>query len=474
MTVKHLSRRNFLRLSALVAGGATLSACAAPAATDEPLKSTDAPAVNAPAAENLPAEEESVEVEYFAYDLGQANASREEMFKAFTGSNPSITVKNTVLPYGENWQKLAALMASGTPPDVIYGDFSLLRHALVGELLDLTNYFMVDPVLSKPEAFTTDMQDSIQAKFGTDKIYNLILGTWVPILYYNRDIFDAAGEAYPDETWTWEKVGLVAKTLTDPAKSQYGFQWSTLFDVVGWRWWEQKADEFWAVPQVYPEKTIFDSDFGVKTLSGFEQMGVIDKSMMPFTEAGAYEVYGAAFGAGKAAMYNGGDWDAGWGFRELPFNWDMTYTPKMLDDYRPALNCMVATSTIAAGTKHPDQAWKLASFISASKEGQSFIGEGAYETPVLKEVANSDAVMKPEWAVDGYNIRVKSAEIPGPMFTPYQLSLNLWEFSEKFLNPAIEKISIGELKIADAVKQLDIDGTAYFAALNEELKTIKK
>jgi ABC-type glycerol-3-phosphate transport system substrate-binding protein len=37
------------------------------------------------------------------------------------------------------------------------------------------------------------MQDDVQAKYGTSKIVALIMGTWVPILYYNKDLFDAAG-----------------------------------------------------------------------------------------------------------------------------------------------------------------------------------------------------------------------------------------------------------------------------------------
>lgn len=466
MSPKRLSRRDFLRLSTLAASGAALAACTAPTPMPEKGEPTEAAQQEAPA-------DEVVEVEYFTYDLGQANASREELFKVFTQTNPNIKVKNTVLPYGENWQKLVSLIAAGTPPDVIYGDFSLLRHALAGELLDLTNYFLVDPVLSKAELFTTDMQDGIQAKFGTDKIYNLIVGTWVPILYYNKDIFDAAGEAYPDDTWTWEKVQIISKKLTDSANSQYGFQFGTTFDTVGWLWWDLKPAEFWAVPQVYPEKTAFVSDTGRKVLGVYQQFGA-DESMMPFSEAGTYQAYGAAFGAGKAAMYNGGDWDAGWGFKELPFNWDMTLTPKMLDDYRPSLNCMVATSVIAAGTKHPDQAWELAHFISAVKEGQAYIGEGAYETPVLKEVAHSDAVMKPGWAVDGYGARVKAAELPGPMFTPYQLSANLWEFSDKYLTPTVEKVTLGELSVEDALAGLDSDGTPLFQQLNQELQSIKK
>jgi len=206
----------------------------------------------------------------------------------------------------------------------------------------------------------------------------------------------------------------------------------------------------------------------------YYNFGVVDKSMLPFSESGSFEQYGAAFGAGKAAMYNGGDWDAGWGFQELPFNWDMTFTPKLRSDYRPLLNTMVATNAITAATKNPNEAWKLALFISTSKEGQAYIGEGAYETPVLKEVAHSEAVMKPDWAVAGYEVRVKSAELEGPMYTPYQLSLNLWEFNDKYLYPAVEGVTTGTLTVDAAVETLDQEGTPYFEQLNKELQSIRK
>lgn len=474
MSIHKFSRRQFLHWSALMAGSAALAACAAPSpGTANSTESTQPVKETEPTKSSPPADDQMT-VEYFTYDLGQANQSREDMFAVFTQMNPSIAVKNTVLPYGENWQKLAALIAAKTPPDVIYGDFSLLRHALVGELLDLSEYFNLDPVLGDKTKFTIDMQDAVQAKFGTEKIYNLIVGTWVPILYYNKDVFDAAGEAYPDENWTWDKVRAVAKKLTKPEEKQYGFQFGTTLDTIGWLWWESKPQDFWAIPQVFPEKTGFDNDTGQRVFSLYAGFGVEDQSMMPFSEAGSYQQYGAAFGAGKAAMYNGGDWDAGWGFKELPFKWDMTFTPKLLADYRPSLNTMVATSAIAAGIKNPDAAWKLAHFISTSREGQKFIGQGAYETPVLREIANSSEVLNPEWAVPGYNIRVKSAELDGPMYTPYQLSLNLWEFNDKYLFPAVEGVTTGSLSVNDALASLDKDGKPYFEQLNKELQSLRK
>ena len=482
------SRRQFMQWCGLATGAAALAACAqAPAPTQAPAEveapaeptsqepvATEAPATEVPQEEPTTAPvAETVEIEYYTYDLGPANKSREELIAAFQEANAGVKVKLTILPYGENWEKLAALMAAGTPPDVIYGDFSLLRYALEGQLLDLTEYFNADAVLPQADQFTMDIQDGVQAKFGTSRIYNLILGTWVPILYYNKEIFDAAGEPYPSETWTWDDVRAAAKKLVKPDGEQFGFQFGTTLDHVGWIWWEQKPADFWAVPQVYPEKTAFNSETGINVMKVYESFGVAgDNSMMPFSEGGSYQVYGGAFGAGKSAMYSGGDWDAGWGFMELPFKWDMTFTPRMTADYLPMLNTMVATSCIAAGTKSKDASWQLARYITASKEGQSFIGTGAYETPVLKEVAHSDAVMKPEWAVEGYGYRVKAAELPGPMYTPYQLSLNLWEYADKYLNGTVEKMTLGEMTPEEAVVYLDQEGGPYFSELKKTMPAV--
>ena len=471
-----VSRRKFLGLTALFAGGMALSACApAPAPTAESTQANEQPtqaAVEPSPAGATPAPGLAGEIEYFSYDLGPANASRESIAQTFQEQNPGAKVKLTFLPYGENWDKLAALMAAGSPPDVIYGDFSLLRYALEGQLLDLTEWFNNDPVLTKNELFTMDMRDPFQAMFGTSHLYNLILGTWVPVLYYNADIFAAAGEKVPNENWIWDDVRIAAKKLVDPTQQQYGIQFGTTLDVLGWLWWQNGATDLWAVPQVFPEKTDFANPIAAQVLSHWYDLGHVDKSAVPFAEMGSYQAYGAAFGAGKCAMVIGGDWDAGWSYRELPFNWGVTFLPTVKKDYEPALNCMVATTTIAKGTKSPEVAWQFARFMSASAEGQAAIGEGAYETPVLKEVAHSDAVLRPEWARPGYEVRVKAAELPGPMRCPYPLNLNLWEFPGKFIDPTVEKLSTGEIKPEEAVAYLDKEGTPYFAEMKKSMPQI--
>ncbi len=42
------------------------------------------------------------------------------------------------------------------------------------------------------------------------------------VVFYNKDIFDAAGVAYPHGPWTWDEMIETAKKITDPSKGIYG------------------------------------------------------------------------------------------------------------------------------------------------------------------------------------------------------------------------------------------------------------
>jgi multiple sugar transport system substrate-binding protein len=453
MDQQQISRRRFLGLMATAGGASILAACGAAPSSPQASGDTTAPATGA----GVPNE-----IDYFTYDLGPANASREEAITRFQELNPGATVKLTVLPYEELFQKVAAQMAAGQPPDVIYGDFSLLRYALDGNLLDLSDRVAADPVLSSSDLFTVDLADPIQAKYGTDKIVALLLGTWVPLLYYNRDLFDSAGVAYPSDDWTWDDVRSTALQLTNAEAGQYGFQFGSTYDFTGWTWWQHQPSDYWALPQVYPKETNWTTDAGRGVMQLIHNLSVVDKSAIPSEETNSYEVYAGGFGAGVVGMYAGGDWDAGWAFREAPFNWDVVLLPAVTKEFRPALNTMVASNVVSAQTKNPDLAWEFVRFLSADEEGQTLIGSGAFETPILKTVAQSDAIARPDWAPPGYDARVRAALLPGPMYTPYPLTLNLWEFPEKFLNPTVLNVRNGEMSPDDALAYLDKEGNAYF------------
>jgi multiple sugar transport system substrate-binding protein len=52
--------------------------------------------------------------------------------------------------------------------------------------------------------------------------YGIPLKQELYCVFYNKNIFDAAGVAYPSGAWTWDDYVATAKKLTDPSKGIYG------------------------------------------------------------------------------------------------------------------------------------------------------------------------------------------------------------------------------------------------------------
>ena len=49
-----------------------------------------------------------------------------------------------------------------------------------------------------------------------DGYYGFPQGFATEIMYYNKDMFDAAGVAYPTDDWTWDDYTAAAEKLTKP------------------------------------------------------------------------------------------------------------------------------------------------------------------------------------------------------------------------------------------------------------------
>ena len=89
------------------------------------------------------------------------------------------------------------------------------------------------PYIDRDGYDLTQLADQAVADFTTpDGQFGLPRDLNVIALFYNKKLFDAAGVAYPDESWDWAKLVEVGKQLTvkDAAGkvSQWGFYTETL------------------------------------------------------------------------------------------------------------------------------------------------------------------------------------------------------------------------------------------------------
>ncbi|MEH2937199.1 ABC transporter substrate-binding protein [Lawsonibacter sp. JLR.KK007] len=140
---------------------------------------------------------------------------------AYTAQHPDVVIEVQVTSWSEYWTKLEAAGESNTMPDIFWMHTDqILYYADFGILADLTDlYDEVDP------NFWTEhySQVSIGNASGSDgRMYGVPKDKDNVVLVYNMEMFDAAGVAYPDETWTWDDLMDASQKVYD-ATGKYGY-----------------------------------------------------------------------------------------------------------------------------------------------------------------------------------------------------------------------------------------------------------
>ncbi len=223
-----LSRRAFLQFAALGAAGAALAACqpAAPAPTAKP-EATSAPsgveATPVPEATEAPvaAPTGPVTIRYtHVADPGELEIRQAEIAD-FEGKNPNIKVVAELVPEDGMEERIVTMVAGGAAPDTCYIHPSFVPlFSTQGVLLPLDDYSAKDPDFNPG-----DFYEKIQAHFAYNgKTYAYSYYSGPMVCYYNKTLFDQAGEAYPTtyaegykdgtDSWTWDKMLEVAQRLT--------------------------------------------------------------------------------------------------------------------------------------------------------------------------------------------------------------------------------------------------------------------
>jgi hypothetical protein len=102
------------------------------------------------------------------------------------------------------------MMAAGQAPDIFYTNTVMRdRLAAEGRLLDLRTVSKGDPFVSRLWPSVIENGRSLDSGW-----YSVGNWTFTAGVYYNRELFDAAGIPYPDTAWTWDQMTGIARRLT--------------------------------------------------------------------------------------------------------------------------------------------------------------------------------------------------------------------------------------------------------------------
>jgi len=308
-------------------------------------------------------------------------------------AKPNITVKVEVSDWDSYWTKLKTLLSANTPPDVFAMDAPLyLDYQSRGVLLNLQPYLDKNPDMLKGV-----YPQTLEAYKTADGMYGLPRDFQTIVLFYNKDMFDAAGVAYPTADWTYDDLRNAAKQLTKDSNSdgkidQYGF-YSDLWDMeLIW------SEAIWAyggdIINADHTKTLIGEPKAREAWQLFHDMMFEDKSWPDSNTAGEYG--GDPFLAGVAAMTTIGHWAVP-GYAEVNFKWDVAPMPKGPAGQATSVNS--AGFVVGKSSKNPDAAFEFLKYV-LSEAAQKRLAELGFACPVLKSVAESDSFLKQSTQID--------------------------------------------------------------------------
>lgn len=295
-------------------------------------------------------------------------------FSGFKKANPDIEIK-FINVAGENYsQKLNQMVVGGQAPDVMMlmeGD--LPRFAKNGVIDKL------DDRIASSEVDVDDMAPDVRKYIqDTGGYYGLPFAISSEIMYYNKDMFDAAHVAYPTADWTWDDYADAAQQLT---KTENGttIQWGT--DSIAFNGiWYSLAGE--GGDEVVKDGRLELGD-GLRAALEFQNTLTNELKVSPPPSSG--NSVSDLFASGRAAMTRNGTWQIGNSYKNLDFNWDIAPLPAAPEgvDYNSLHTCFFALN---ANSKNKDAAWKFIEYYSHG-EGQKLNAEFGASLPAYISLA---------------------------------------------------------------------------------------
>jgi len=218
----------------------------------------------------LPALDHHVTVNFWhAMAGGSQKPTLEAITTAFNSSQSNVTVQLQVYPdYATLLQKTLAALAAGSPPDMAqcYENWAA-KYNQSKALADLSSYIGAKDGLS--ESDLRDFWPSMlnDAKLG-GSFYMFPFNKSDSVLYYNADMFKAAGIDRPPATW--DEFAADAKKLTVP-----GQRWGTDFSLAGGyeNLWEAMTSEFGgSLLNKDQTKSVFNSAAGQQAIQVYADL----------------------------------------------------------------------------------------------------------------------------------------------------------------------------------------------------------
>ena len=313
----------------------------------------------------------NVNLTFQIWDVAQRDGMQ-AMCDAYTAQHPNVKIEVQVTSWNEYWTKLEAAATSGQMPDIFWMHTNeLLKYADNGMLADCSD--IVDT-----SKFSEVSLSNASGSDGT--LYAVPKDKDTVGLVYHKEMFDAAGVSYPDESWTWDDLTDASQKIYD-ATGKYGYMaygddqlgyWNFVYQNGGYILNEDKTQAGFTQPATAEAMKFY--------------IGLQQYDWCPDQNYFAETAPGTAFFSEKGAMFFEGDWNILaelQNYPEMQGKWDVAVLPKapnpVSGDGRATISNGLSYAT-AANNKNLDTVKDVLKFFG-SEEGQRIQGESGAAIP---------------------------------------------------------------------------------------------
>ncbi len=294
--------------------------------------------------------------------------------EAFEAANPGIKIEYVDVASQDYAVKTTTMLEGGDKSDVY----------MIKEIDNLINW-QAQGFAAPLDTADYDMSGfaGTEANYAVDGVqYAIPFRSDFWVLFYNKDLFDAAGVEYPTNDMTWDQYAELAKKMTNPEKEIYGTHYHT--------WLSAVAN--WAVcdgVNTLADKEYSDLLYFYKLYQDLEDSGAC-MSFADLKAAGLH--YSGAFANGNIAMMPMGYWYVSTliGYNKdgtCNFNWGITAVPHLEGVPAGSSFGNLTGAMINAKSENKELAWKYISWLGGPDGSKATASTGARPAWVSEDVA---------------------------------------------------------------------------------------
>jgi ABC-type glycerol-3-phosphate transport system substrate-binding protein len=312
---------------------------------------------------------------------------------------PHITVEKVVRDSKDN--TIEKMIASGNIPDMIISATPLMaEYKLYG--LD----YSLDDLVKKQKLdlgkFDPGIVNALKISSETDKLMAIPYTMHFSALYYNKDLFDRFGVAYPKDGMTWEQATELAKTLT---RNEGGVQYTGLDpDHIS------RSGSQLMIPMIDPksEKSVLNSEPWKKV---FQMMGNVYKAQ-GVTSAQSFSRF---YKEKTVAMYATLNYLSTLADVK-DMNWDLASYPVFKEAPGKGAQVDAHVILITSTSKHKEEAFQVIASL-VSDEVQMDMARNA-RVPALKDAKYKEVFGQDVPYLKGKNLKSAFQTAPADPYVP--------------------------------------------------------